>query len=549
MRVSCWGRAALCLLVHGWGGAHPADVSRFPSESAAVRGWVANLLTGTPIEGAKVMIVNADGSLPPVTMVTENSGVFLFPALAPGDYRLWAERSGYEAQQFGAKSANVDGATLSLRAGQIVDDISFRLLPHGSLSGKVADSDGNPVSGAQIQAIRFIASAVPVIQPVGWATSANNGEYRIADLAPGSYYLLASPPTPRPALVHEALAPAYYPESPDLEGALRVFAAPGVPSTDLDFTLHKARASMVRGRVVSDSGEEPGDSLRLMITPRVPGCTGAAELRSVPIEKNGDFLVTGVPPGEYVLTATAREGDAVLEGRANLEIGDSDIDAVHIVLTRGVAVNGRIVFDGNRARDTGKLQITFSAMDAFAIMPALTSSVSGDALEFGFDKVAPGAWTLDVSGLPANTYIKAISAGGRELLDRSLDISLVPPGLIEVRIGIDAGRLEGVVKDLPTGRRAGLVMLPDSRKTSAFRKVTTAVSDAAGRFTINGIAPGDYRLFAFEEADIRQMQDSGFLDHFEKSAAAISVGPGATVNVEVSAIPAETVSAESASGF
>jgi Carboxypeptidase regulatory-like domain len=550
MQVSQWKCAAMCVLLHGFCGAQSADVPiPAAADSATVRGSVANLLTGAPVDSAKVMIVNADGSLPPTTVLTGDLGVFSFPALAPGDYRLWVERTGFEAQQFGAKSANADGTTLSLRAGQIIDDITFRLLPHGSVSGKIADSDGNPVSGVQVQAIRFIAGAVPVIQPVGWAISAKTGDYRIADIAPGRYYLLATPPA-KSALESELLAPAYYPDSPDLARAMPISAPAGVQTTDVDFVLHPARFSTVRGRVMDESGAPLSDSLRLVLTSRIPGCTGATDLRSVPVDRaSGAFAVTGVPPGDYVLTAAARDSDAVLEGRAIVEVGDSDVNDVQIAVTQGVAVSGRLTFEAQRPGNAGRLQITLSALDAFAVTPALTSPVSQDAFEFRFDRVAPGRWTLDASGLPANAYIKSISIGGAEVPDRSLDISLVSPGAVEVIVGMNAGRLEGMVKDLSGSRRASLVMVPAEQRTTAFRSVKTAVSDAAGRFTMDGIAPGDYRLFAFEEADFRQLQDSAFLDFFEKSATSIHVGAGATVNVEIAAIPAEVVSAQNAAGF
>jgi Carboxypeptidase regulatory-like domain len=420
-------------------------------------------------------------------------------------------------------------------------------LPHGSISGKVADSSGNPVGGVQVQVIRLIAGAVPMIQPVGWAVSTAKGEYRIADIAPGLYYLLATPPGDRPA--GQALAPAYFPDGPDLARAIRISAPPGVETTDLDLVLHPARFSNLRGRVVTESGDEL-DSPRLVLTPRIPGCTGAAELRPIPVDKeSGVFIASGVPPGEYVLTATAREFDTVLEGRSTVEVADSDVNDIAVVLTRGVPLSGRIAVEGQHITDVGKLQITMSAMDAFAVVPALSSSVSHDALEFRFDRVTPGTWALEASGLPANAYIKSVSIGGRELPDPSLEISLVPPGELQVTIGTDAGHLEGLIKGLPAMRQASVVMLPADQRPHGVGQVRTAVSDASGRFAIDGVAPGDYRLFAFEEADVRDLQDSAFLDHFGKSAVAIHIGPRATVSVEISAVAADAVSAQSSAGL
>ena len=516
---------------------------------AMVHGSVTNLLTGTPVSGAKVMMVPVDGSSPPITVTTEDSGLFSLQSLAPGQYRLWVERSGFEAQQFGAKSANADGSALSLSSGQAVSNVAIRLLPHGSLSGTVSDSDGNPVSGAQIQAIRLIAGPVPVMQAVAWATTGNFGEYRIGDIAPGLYYLLATPAPPRVGKSTEALAPAYYPDSPDLARALRLAAPAGTQTRDVDFLLHRVRSASVRGRVIDLSGNGLSDSLRLVLTPQVAGCAGSTNVRQLQVDiQSGRFVADGVSPGEYVLTAMERDSDAVLEGRTTLDVGDSDLNDVDLPLTAGVTLKGRIVFESQGPHATDNLQVTLTALDSLAMKAGLTSVASPEGLEFQFNGVIPGVWALDVSGLPEGAYIRSISAGGRDLPDRKLDVSDAPPGFLEIRLAINGGRLDGRVQSLSPGRRATLLLAP-SDDAGRSRVAKTAVSDAGGGFFMTGIAPGDYRLFAFEEVDVTELQDPAFLSSFEKNAAAVHFEAGAAMRMQVAVIPAELVSAQSTGGF
>jgi hypothetical protein len=82
-----------------------------------------------------------------------------------------------------------------------------------------------------------------------------------------------------------------------------------------------------------------------------------------------------------------------------------------------------------------------------------------------------------------------------------------------VILGADAGHIEGVVKSDRSEPVDGatITLVPTgSRRTRSFYK--TGNTNAAGQFAISGIAPGSYKIFAWEKVDVAAvMYDPEFL--------------------------------------
>ena len=59
-----------------------------------------------------------------------------------------------------------------------------------------------------------------------------------------------------------------------------------------------------------------------------------------------------------------------------------------------------------------------------------------------------------------------------------------------------------------------MVPAPQRRQNLAWYK--TATSNAVGRFSISGLAPGEYKLFAWERSPETAYMDSAFLAKYEE---------------------------------
>jgi hypothetical protein len=86
------------------------------------------------------------------------------------------------------------------------------------------------------------------------------------------------------------------------------------------------------------------------------------------------------------------------------------------------------------------------------------------------------------------------------------------------------------------------VLVPRESRRQNLLLYRTAQSDNSGNFTMNGIAPGDYKLFAWESVQNTAWMNTEFVAAFENRGLAVSVSAtGSTpATIEVKLIPKET---------
>jgi hypothetical protein len=160
---------------------------------------------------------------------------------------------------------------------------------------------------------------------------------------------------------------------------------------------------------------------------------------------------------------------------------------------------------------------------------------------FEWKNVPAGRYSVQISEASAmpDWFLKSVTAGGREAADSGFSVGGGTTALDLVSSG-NGAVAEGVAinqKDEPVAD-AVVVAVPEARWRSRPERYRTAVSDQGGRFTLRGLPPGDYTLFAWESVDGEAYYNPEFLKSYEGQGRALHLNEGDHASARLKAIPA-----------
>jgi len=113
-------------------------------------------------------------------------------------------------------------------------------------------------------------------------------------------------------------------------------------------------------------------------------------------------------------------------------------------------------------------------------------------------------------------------------------------GPLDVIVSANGGQIEGtVVNDKQKPMPSIQVVLIPGRQLSRIDLYKTAATDENGHFMIRGIAPGDYKIYAWEALEQFAYFDSDLLRQFDQKGKFMQMTEGAKEVVEVKMIPLE----------
>ncbi|MFQ5926248.1 MAG: carboxypeptidase regulatory-like domain-containing protein [Terriglobia bacterium] len=544
-------------------------------EKCRVEGLVVKAGTGEPLKKAQVVLRNAEGREKPYGTITDATGRFLRKDIEPGRYHQSVARNGYVRQQYGQRRPGRPGTILALAPGQHLRDIVFRLIPAAVITGRVYDEDGEAVPGVRVQALRYrYRRGQRQLLPAGQAASNDLGEYRLYGLAPGQYHVSATYTRglrwitgggaigSDESAADEGYAPTYYPGTTDAGRAIPVAVRSGDEVRAIDFTLLPTRTVRLRGRVFNAITGRPGRGAMLRLMPRESGVWGGFGSRESVQDAEGAFEIRGVRPGSYTLLALWFYDNKRYSARVPLEVGTRDIEGINLVISRGVELAGRLRVEGfvqpltsapragatqslAQGKTEGQLELTEVRVSLQPRDPTpmggASASVKVDGT-FVLQNVAQDDYRIRVWGAPRDFYLKAARLGGDDVLEEGLSVSGgQPPDSLELLLSPGAGRIDGQVwnEDQQPFSGALVVLVPEPRRRDQAHLYKSGTTDQNGRFTLRGIRPGDYKLFAWEEVEPGAYQDAHFLRSYEERGKPVRVDEAGRLSVQLELISAD----------
>jgi protocatechuate 3,4-dioxygenase beta subunit len=488
-----------------------------------VRGRVVNAVGEQPLKNARVQLKSAEDTRRFYNVTTDPEGQFAFTQVVSGTYRVLVKRNGFVPGVYGPRGGVFSsGGLLTLKSGDEVNDLLFRMVPTAAISGEVMDEDGEPLPGVEVQALvkasRAAASNSPPVtqELVPFQTAITNdlGEFRLHSLPPGEYYVsavdsgmsevgdtnlsggwgdeLADAP-------HPEYPPTYYPGATNPLQASKV----GVRATDevrIEFRLRRGDMYVVSGSVL-DAGGQPLQGANVSISPEDLATEFSSPRYGGETDSSGRFQITGVAPGGYSVQASKVEDDKQRIAEHSIGISGADVTGLELVLLPPVKVSGRITFEGSAslASERGMVWLT---------------SIAGSGHNFGggelkndntfvVDNLLPGRYAVSVTALAGDTYLKSAHLGTADVLTSGLKVGHVAPaGTLELVVCPFGAGVEGTVTKTQKPVVGANVRVEIANAGEGRRSANTETqTDQYGHLAFHALPPGEYTLSVSEEEE------------------------------------------------
>jgi hypothetical protein len=521
---------------------------------ATIEGFAKNQKNGEPLADVRVTVtpelvpagLAPAGAPPPATATrsatTDGEGRFTITGVPPGRYTLTATRT-----LFFRPRRNTGAMVVTVAADQRLRDVQILLMPTGVIAGRVVDENRDPMRSVRIEAVRSeYRNGVRIWLSSGNNTTDDRGEYRVFNLQPGTYYIRA---TPSGGI--NSTPPLYYPGVPDSQDASPIQIEAGSELGAIDVIMRRVTEYSVQFKI---GGVPPGSVVNLTVQKQNSKITESNILaRPVTLPDNA-YRIERLAPGAYDIVAqistptTVQPRVITHAGKIPVLIGRGDEDLGTVSVRATVPVTGRIVqaeplpstIDLKRLTLTLTNQEGTPAMNAFARGSANPPGFNDDGT-FTMPNVAAGRYQIQLTGLPADTYLVGARSAGKELLDAGYTVS-GDQGPLEVVIGgaASVGVIEGTVVnsrgDPMPGSAVVLVPAGERRNNpSAYRNV---FADQHGNFSLRSVLAGEYKILAWEDVEPGAYMDPDFLKDFETRGEAVRVQRGSQNTVSVRVIPA-----------
>ena len=531
--------------------------------------------TANFVPNARIVVAKVGGAVEDYrATLSDSRGWFVVSDLTAGSYRVHADAPGYLRSEYGKPPVAPAGTPIVLIEVGTPPEATIWMTPTGVIAGRVTDR-GRPAPNVYVRALKpTYRDGQRFLSVAEYAITDDRGDYRLFDLPPGTYYVSAIP-AGRPRLDGDALvtpsipsiansnrsesrtpatidnitasafeggvSPAvYYPSSTEPSAATAIEVAPGSTVLAIDLALTRTGTFHVRGRITAQG---------VAATPRVrvsifPSESGTALLVPSIETSSEDFDLPGVPPGRYHLSAQAlpapgERSTPLVITRVPVEVQDRDVEGVIALLQPGVSISGRVLVDGAPPAADQLPGVQLIGLNGLPGQSALRLSPDGT---FTISNVAIGEYRwrlLPLARGPRNPWVKTARFGLDDVSGRIVRVDAdAPSRKLEFDISTRTAELAAVVMDRQKKPMQGVLVMvvPEPGRRIHSDEWRSAVTDAEGRVRFEGMAPGNYLVFATETIPAEEWQNPEVLKRYENR-----LGPPAKLDEGVRVLRVLTV--------
>jgi hypothetical protein len=483
-----------------------------------------NSVTLAPVPGAK-LILNPPRGAAPYIAEAGSDGKAELNGVRPDDF-VWSI-----GMPTGFTIAAQSSTRITVPAGGTVQLGTVTLIPPGAVQGTVRDDMRAPVAGAQIDIVTvsgFIGELSLI--PKGYGTTDVEGRYRIDNVAPGPALVRISAP---PQAGQGTFQTTYYPNADMAQISARLHVPPGKDLEGIDFEVRRIAGFHVRGSVAPLS-KTTGKQLVWLYPcgsgPRDVSAIGS----SATLQPDGSFDFDGTPPGRYCAvyrgTDELRPGQTTSFAATPVTVIDRDVDGVQLTPSAPKSMRGVIeVEPGAQVRMPTQVYL-FSAISYS--LPPLQAKVDAATGRFEFSGVLAARYTWRASS--AGGFVRSVRLGTRDVTTGAFEYFGDSESLT-IRIAAARGELRGkITSGAVSGQQKYTITAAPTGAFAARRDLSTTTSTLEnGEFQIHGLAPGTYRVYAWESPDYGWIDVPEFLSRFVTNTVEVRDGQVADVQVRL----------------
>ena len=501
-------------------------------ENDSLEGVVLNNLTHEPI--SRALVASPDNRF---ATMTDGQGHFEFrfpkggTGIANRPTALVARKPGYLSEP--SPETELPAST---------KQVTLALTPEGLLIGHVSLPSSEAADRIQLQLYRRqVEDGRAHWVPQGQTVARSTGDFRFAELSPGTYKLMTleqldrdQTATPGGEQVY-GFAPVYFPSAKTFAGAESIELAAG-QTFQADLAVVRLPYFRVRVSVAGVLPTAGGISVSVAAGSQGPGYSLGYNQQTHTIEG-------ALPQGVYSLEGLGF-GPAVSVGESTLTVHDAPVSvgSMTMVSAQSIRVDVKEEFssppeiDDVENANLSKVSRSVSGPRSYLnvrLEPAEDFAQHGGPSErppanardesLVLDGVVPGRYWVHVDS--SRGYASSVTSGGMDLLQEPLVVANGSSRPIEITMRDDTAQLEGTVEgaDNATGDPnpfAHVYCVPILDSPGRFAEVATAPD---GTFILPNLPPGTYRALAFKRAQpnlefrnpevMRAYESSGGLVH------------------------------------
>jgi Carboxypeptidase regulatory-like domain len=409
-----------------------------------------------------------------------------------------------------------------LDVGQHAEDLIFKLMPTGIISGRVRDENGEPMPLAVVSAVQtHYSDGKRALVPAMVVVTNDLGEFRLFNLTSGNYLLCVSPGMAIGSvrMASRNLVTVYYPGTTDPSQATPAEVQAGVEIHGIDMGMQSSKTFHVRGQIVGVSGDKKEFGAAVILH---KADNEVSPERSNEVGKDGKFDIEGVMPGSYrVIAILPTEGGSPIFIHKTIEVTGADVDGVTLASEGTIVIEGHLKWDDETESTKVQLQVRLIPVEEFFSMPGHSEINKDGSLEI--KDVMPDLYSLDITEPAPDAYLKGARYGSADAMG-TFRVSGAG-GSLELLIGARGARVGGVVmnSDPVVVLGAWVALVPEEAKQKQKRLYQAVRTDANGKYEFRGVAPGSYTLFSWDQVAGHEWEDPEFMKAFEGKGAAISL--------------------------